>query len=340
MEALWQFEILITIFLQNLGSWLLQPMKALSLLGNEEFYLLIMPALYWSLDSRLGLRVAVMLLLSNGVNAFLKLSFHTPRPYWFDTRVQAFSSEHSFGLPSGHAQNAAAIWGLIASSLKRGWGAILLVVVIFLIGISRLYLGVHFTSDVLAGWLVGGLLLLVFLKTERRILGWFMTCSLAAQIAVAFFTSLLFVILPSLVILSLGDWTIPTTWLNNASLAASEKPIHPLDLSGSFTLAGTWFGLIGGAVFFYRNTGSYDAAGTPLQRILRYVIGVLGIAILWFGLGEIFPRTPDFSGFSLRYLRYALVGLWITAAAPMIFVKAGLAQISRAPAVDPAGLNN
>ena len=78
-----------------------------------------MPALYWCIDARLGLRVGMILLLSNGLNAVLKLAFHTPRPYWVDARVTGFAAESSFGLPSGHAQSAASVWGLLASSFRK-----------------------------------------------------------------------------------------------------------------------------------------------------------------------------------------------------------------------------
>ena len=71
--------------------------------------------------------------------------------------------DQSFSLPSGHAANSAAVYGavaLIASVLwwrKRQrraiWGAA--GVLVFLIGLSRVWLGVHWPSDVVAGWLVG-----------------------------------------------------------------------------------------------------------------------------------------------------------------------------------------
>jgi hypothetical protein len=56
-----------------------------------------------SINSRLGFRIAVMLLLSNGISTFFKLIFLAPRPYWFDARIHAYSTESSFGIPSGHA---------------------------------------------------------------------------------------------------------------------------------------------------------------------------------------------------------------------------------------------
>ena len=54
MDALIDFEIAFTLFIQNLGNWLEMPMQAFTFLGSELFFLLIMPALYWSIDPVIG----------------------------------------------------------------------------------------------------------------------------------------------------------------------------------------------------------------------------------------------------------------------------------------------
>jgi hypothetical protein len=91
-------------------------MQFFSFLGTEEFFLFFLPFLYWCVDVRLGVRVGVMLSLSNSVNGFFKLAFHQPRPYWLSTQVLPGVSETSYGIPSGHAQHAATIWGVVGSS--------------------------------------------------------------------------------------------------------------------------------------------------------------------------------------------------------------------------------
>ena len=58
MDALMQFEILITLFFQHLGTWLALPFKAVTFLGTEEFYLLVLPALYWCVDATVGFRMS------------------------------------------------------------------------------------------------------------------------------------------------------------------------------------------------------------------------------------------------------------------------------------------
>ena len=88
--------------------------------------------------------------------------------------------------------------------------------------------------------------------------------------------------------------------------------------------AGTLFGLFSGLAWM-NTQGGFSARGTAVQRILRYVLGLLGVAILWFGLGTIFPRGDELLPYFLRFVRYSLVGLWISAGAPWLFIRLRLA---------------
>ncbi len=169
MQAVLDLSILMILFFQSLGEWLISAMKLFTMLGNEEFYLLVAPILYWCIDAGLGLRMGLVLMLSDGLCSSFKVLAHGPRPYWYSAQVRALSVEASFGAPSAHAQNAAAIWGMLAAWLK-GWGAwAIAIAVILLIGLSRMFLGVHFPIDVAAGWLLGALFLWAFLRLEAPV---------------------------------------------------------------------------------------------------------------------------------------------------------------------------
>ena len=98
MQTLIEGGIALIIAIQSLGDWLIAPMKFFSYLGNEEFFLLVLPLLYWSVDSALGLRVAFILVTSNLFNHVGKLLFAGPRPYWVSSDVRALWSEISFGI--------------------------------------------------------------------------------------------------------------------------------------------------------------------------------------------------------------------------------------------------
>jgi undecaprenyl-diphosphatase len=80
----------------------------------------------------------------------------------------------SYSFPSGHAYGGMVIYGLLAylayKHLPHPWNllsALLLGMLIIVIGVSRVYLGAHFPSDVAVGWLLGAItlaLILIFIK--------------------------------------------------------------------------------------------------------------------------------------------------------------------------------
>lgn len=320
MTSLFPFEINFTLFFQSLGDWLSLPFKLITSLGIEEFYILIMPLLFWCVNSLMGIRAGIMLILSGGFKDFLKIIFHSPRPYWVDTRVKAISLESSFGIPSGHAMDAASIWGSIAASIKRRWATWLALILIFLIGLSRIYLGVHFIHDVIGGWLVGGLLLWGYLSVEKKIAGWANRQSLSMQILLSFLVSVALILLALLARWLVKGWQLPAEWITNAT-SAGTQPFDPFDLSGSVTLAGVAFGFLAGLAIWVKKYGMPVAGKKSLKLIFRYLVGMVGLAALYIGLKMVLPEEPELLGQILRFLRYALIGIWVTAIAPLIFKK-------------------
>jgi membrane-associated phospholipid phosphatase len=321
MENLQQFEIAITLFLQSLGEWLTVPMKAFTYLGEEKAFLVLMPALYWCVSAVIGLRVAAMLLLSNIVNSFFKLLLHSPRPYWVNTLVKAYLNESSFGLPSGHAQHAASVWGMLAYNLQRKWITTVLIIVIVMIGISRIFLGIHFTTDVIAGWSIGFLLLIGVIAAEKPVLSWFRKLTPTMQVVSLFISSLVLIGVALLPLALFPNYRVPEIWIANAAIPFPDQIINPLDPSGAFTVAGTWFGMTAGAAWLFAFRGGLNANGPIWKRILRYLVGVLGVLSIYFGLDAIFPREADMLSYSLRFTRYALIGLWVSVFAPLLFVS-------------------
>jgi membrane-associated phospholipid phosphatase len=319
----------IILYLQALGDWITVPMQFFSFLGDEEFFLLIMPALYWCVDAALGLRMGIILLLADNLRIILKLAFHTPRPFWVDPQVRALAYESSFGAPSGHAMNAAAVWGLMAVELRSPWARAALGGLIFLIGFSRITLGVHFPADVLAGWIFGFLLLWSFSRLETPARAWLSRQRLAARLLAAFTLSFAMILAGALVRMGLSNWQMPAAWLENAAAASPQMlETGPLSLSELMTSAGALFGLAAGSIWLYDRRG-FETRGPMGKRLLRFPIGLVGVIGLWFGLGALFPRGEFLLAYILRFLRYFLVGFWISALAPLVFIRLGLAASSR-----------
>ena len=331
MENIHLFEINLIISLQSLGDWAILPMKFFSYLGLEAFYILFFPYIYWCFDTRLAIRAALILFASNAISMTMKILFHLPRPYWIDTRVNAFSHEPSFGFPSGHSQNAASMWGIIAYYLsfqiKRKymiWAPLGALLIIFLISLSRIYLGVHFISDVIAGWLMGFLLLTMFILGERPFMAFLRKLTTKTQFGLFFILSVSYILITLLLINHLGTWEIPPIWIANAEQAVSGSKIDPLELESTFSIAGIFLGFSAGASWVYRKYGGFDPANNLKQHVIRFAIGITGVLAIWTGLKDIFPISPLGVGLFFRYLRYALLGLWISALSPLLFIHLNL----------------
>lgn len=323
MEAVWSFEINLILAIQSALIGLAGFFKAVTFLGSEEFFILVMPALYWCVDTGAGLRIGLILLLSGHFNGISKVLFHSPRPFWFSSEIKALSTESSFGMSSGHSMNTASIWGLAAYLLKMRWFTIISAVAIFLVGFSRIVLGMHFISDVLVGWSLGLILLYIVIKLNKPVSAWITQKSFSTRIWIVIISTLLILFTGYLPYLVPGEVPLPSEWSTNAVMANPEAIPHPYDQNGIFTTAGVWLGMGLGAAWLYHK-GGLTPPKTPLKQLLRYLIGLVGIAIFWYGLGALFPRGDEILHLVLRLIRYSLVGFWIGAGAPLIYKKLNL----------------
>lgn len=320
-----QFGINVILFLQNTFPWLSAPMKAASFLASKEFFLLLAPAIYWCVDSALGLRIMMYLMVNTELFAGLKILFHGPRPFWYDERVKALAIESSFGLPSGHSQNAMVAWGTLAVDSRKPWARRLAVLLVFVIGFSRLVLGMHFPTDVLTGWLIGFLVLTGLLTIEKPLIDWLDNQSLPVKICAAFLASLALIAMGWIVRAVQADWSMPALWIENIHRALPEiDPDAAFSLTDSLSSTGILFGLAVGA-FITQKQGGFKADGARIQKTTRLAIGILGVIAIWGGLRAIFPSGETLVSMALRYLRYAIIGIWVSGAAPLLFIRLKLA---------------
>ena len=318
-------ELIVTEFLQGLGEWLKWPMSAITALGYEQFFVLLLPTIYWCFDQLVGLRMGMVLLLGNLFNTFFKFLFHNPRPYWISDRVQAYSHETSFGLPSGHAQVSASVWGWLTVEVRKRWFSILAIALIFLIGISRIYLGVHFLSDVLLGWLLGGLLVWAFAAWNKPVGKWLSERALGIKLALILVSTLV------MLGLNLGAFALGQGWEMNPDWIARAGEVDPYSLDGTFTVAGTWFGMLTGFVILTATRGHFKAGEGGWRRWVRFLIGLVGVLALYLGLGQIFPKNADALSYALRFVRYTLIGLWVAWLGPLVFEKLKLLEFEAKP---------
>ncbi|GGI03353.1 glycerophosphodiester phosphodiesterase family protein [Egicoccus halophilus] len=309
------------VSLQAGPEWRNTLLHAVTFLGDEEFYLLAFPLLYWAVSRRLGVRLGVMLLVTASLNSIGKLVPTTPRPAFLDPALERVP-ESTFGVPSGHAQNAAAVWGLLAVLLRHPIARVALVGLIAAIGWSRIHLGAHFLEDVLSGWATGAVLVGLFVLLEPRVRRWAAARGPVEWVLAGLVASWALILLGVLLSARLRGFDPGWPGLLDASVATSAADV----VTAAATLAGLVVGL---ALVVPR--GGFDSGGSLRQRVLRVVVGLVGVVVLWQGLGAVLPGGDDALALVLRYVRYLLVGAWVGGLAPLLFRRLGLADAA-APA--------
>jgi membrane-associated phospholipid phosphatase len=146
----------------------------LTFLGGEDFYLLAVPIMYWCFSKQLGFRLFYTFALSMYVNSFLKVIIANPRPVGVEG-VQSLLTETAGSnngypndsFPSGHAQGTTTFWAYLSARVRERWVLALGVLMIVLVSCSRMFLGLHWPTDVLGGIGVGLAVFLLALVIER-----------------------------------------------------------------------------------------------------------------------------------------------------------------------------
>lgn len=158
MELLYALESIRTPFLDKL-------MGLVTNLGGEAVFIVAAIVVFWCLSKSCGYYMMTVGFAGTIINQFLKLWFRIPRPWVKDpnfTIVESARAEATgYSFPSGHTQNAFAVFGSPARFFKN---TVLRIVFIFLIALtafSRMYVGVHTPLDVGVSLIVGTILVFV-----------------------------------------------------------------------------------------------------------------------------------------------------------------------------------
>lgn len=309
-------EIGLILWLQARGPLLLQTMKFFTVLGDGATVLVLAAFFYWCLDERLGLRLLLLATVGTLFGSLIKLGLHAPRPVWVVPGIRALDAIHTFGLPSGHAVGAMTGWGLVATHYRRRWVTVLAVALIFLIGLSRVALGVHYPAQVLAGWALGGILLGAFLGSERRGSGRLGGVGLLTTVSLG--ALLLAVAIRG----GLRDWNIPADWLVDQVGTGVQAPRDVLfSLEGIIFLSGGLLGIGWGTRYLDRRGGFRPAEGWN-ARALCFLLGMTGVIALAV-LPRVLPAVPPPWSHTGQYVHVAVVGFWVTGGAPSVFRRLG-----------------
>jgi membrane-associated phospholipid phosphatase len=294
------------IWLQSFH-FLTPSMQLFSFLGSTYFYLFALPLLYWCVNRRVALDMGFLVLGNAIINNLIKVLFALPRPYWISPSVHQLAHESGFGLPSGHAQGAILFWLFLALQVpakRRPLAIVGALILSGLIGLSRIYLAVHFPADVIVGFAVGLLVLGIYLKFEEVFRAWYFLQPAIRKITLAalcvFVTLLCFAIF--------------------IHLRHTQK-FPPFDAEALswisiISYTGAIFGLVIGMV---NRRPTVQIPRNVVTLILRILAGLAVLIALWFGLAKLTAGSEIILTLCLRFFRYAIVSWWIIDGAPRLF---------------------
>jgi len=250
-----------------------------TLLGQELILVAVIAAVYFAVDKRFGERTAITVLTAASLNGIIKEGVKRPRPYVagvvsrveVDNFLVSTNMSGSYSFPSGHSMNSAAFFGQSALTLKRKWVTVVCAAVTLLIMLSRLYLGVHYPTDVLAGGVLGLTVAIMFslLYNKSETLALY----LAAALAVGFSLALFFMT---------GEDTF----------------------SACGALVGCTFGILAERKYI-----RFSMPDTWWKGIIRVALGLLVILGLRAGLKLVLPALPFFR--FLRYAVMIFIGMGV-----------------------------
>jgi hypothetical protein len=127
-------------------------------------------------------------------------------------------------------------------------------------------------------------------------------------------------------VMGLRNHITPAEWVVNAAraggAAAPDISVQPM-----LTYTGAFLGFALG-LGWMRQRGGFTPSGSIGGRVLCYVVGLVGVLILYVGLKAVLPSDEGLLGSTIRFVRYGAIGLWITAGAPALFLRLGLMPAS------------
>lgn len=175
------WEVTLMEWLQaNISDAWISFMSFFSLFGEELPLILIVGFLYWSYDKQLGRKVGLIAIMGLTWNTMIKNIVIRRRPYFDHEGIDILRvvepeadiydiSAQGYSFPSAHSTNAVTVFGSLAINLRKRWFTVIAIVIPLLTGISRFVVGAHYPTDVMAGWMLGLISVVLVQTLQMRV---------------------------------------------------------------------------------------------------------------------------------------------------------------------------
>ena len=283
-------------------------------IGEEVFFLAAAIIFFWCVNKRQGYFVLLTGLFGTVLNQGAKLLFRIPRPWVIDPTFEVVGDAKvaatGYSFPSGHTQNAAGTLGSIAA-YKANWKKVVIcIVVILLVGFSRMYLGVHTLLDVVVSLaFAAGLVLLlrpVFEDDKKfeKLMPWIVAAGVALSVVL-----LVFVLFIS------GDETL-------------DPHNFESGLKNACTLLGCTLGLIPTYIVDRKYT-KFETSARWYAQLIKVAIGLGVVLAIKSGLSAPLTALCAGNAYAARIIRYFLIVIFAGVLWPMTFKWFGNLRIAK-----------
>lgn len=275
----WQVSVL--EFIQQFKHPILDAFFLMITISAEEVFFIVLAAWFlWCYNKRLAYRVGFAFLTSTIFNPALKSVLAIERPIGLESlESMRVETAEGYAFPSGHTQAATSFWLGLWLYFRKVWIGVFCAVMIILVALSRMYLGVHWLTDVLGGIFFG--------------------------------------VLWVLLINALFDWSEArgqSRWLWLAVLPFAVPFLMYPDNAPLAVSLGAAIGFLAGYQVEQRWIQA-EVHGSLWLKLARMVLGLAVLLLLKDGLKWVLLFDEQWA----NLLRYAVVGFWLAAGAPWVF---------------------
>lgn len=269
--------------------------QGVTYLAQEVFVIAVICWLFWCSDKKLAYTLGFTYFFSGLLVQGLKITFRIPRPWLLDSNFKpvqsAVAGATGYSFPSGHTQSITALFGILGAYSKKIFNKVILGLLIFLVGFSRMYLGCHTLKDVGTSWL-----LTLVVLTFTYILFYQKDIYIGREI---FFSAGM-----TLICLILSVYSLFLYSSGTISLSYTEDCIKACGAGVAFA-----FG------FYIENRYiNFHPPSGMKEKLIRTAIGLLVAITIQTGLKPVIG-TSLFASF----FRYFLVVFWILVLYPFLF---------------------